>query len=74
LDQDLEVSPSGIGFSVTVADISRTLSNLVAHGGRVLREPYSLGPDAGFCARFADPNGNVLELYCQTAPAGGSQA
>jgi predicted enzyme related to lactoylglutathione lyase len=33
------------------------------NGGRVLRPRYALGPNAGFCARFEDPNGNAYELY-----------
>jgi len=29
----------------------------------ILREPYELGPNAGYIAKFKDPNGNILELY-----------
>jgi hypothetical protein len=66
LDQGLTVNSHGIGFSITVPDISRTLEAVVKHGGKILKAPYELGPGAGFCSQFADPNGNVLELYSNT--------
>ena len=66
LDRDLTVNSHGIGFSITVSGLGRTLESVVEHGGRILKEPYSLGPGSGFCAQFADPNGNVLELYSQS--------
>lgn len=66
LDSDLTANPHGIGFSITVPELGRPLKAVTERGGRVLREPYSLGPGAGFCAQFADPNGNVLELYSQS--------
>jgi uncharacterized protein len=63
LDADLEANAKGIGFSITVTDIDATLQLVLEHGGQVLREAYSLGVGAGFCARFKDANGNLLELY-----------
>jgi predicted enzyme related to lactoylglutathione lyase len=63
LDQDLQPANAGIGFSITVENMAETLAQIVAYQGRVLQEPYSLGPGAGFCAQFQDPNGNRLELY-----------
>ncbi|MCU0610387.1 MAG: VOC family protein [Candidatus Eisenbacteria bacterium] len=73
LDRDLPVAPPGIGFSITVSDIPDTLRTVIEHGGQVLSEPYSLGPGAGFCARVADPNGNVLELYSESPPESGER-
>lgn len=68
LDRDLTVNSHGIGFSITVSDLRQTLKSVVEHGGRILKEPYSLGPGSGFCAQFADPNGNVLEVYSESPP------
>ena len=62
-DKGLAVNGNGIGFSITVEDMRKTLETIEDHGGKCLREPYSLGSNAGYCARFSDPNGNVLELY-----------
>ncbi|MBN1426442.1 hypothetical protein JXA88_17985 [Candidatus Fermentibacteria bacterium] len=74
LDRDLAVCSGGIGFSITVPHMVSVLKTVVAQGGRVLRAPYSLGAGAGFCARFADPNGNVLELHSSSPPEGLSPA
>ncbi len=63
LDQDLEPGKAGIGFSITVENITDAIAQIIEHQGRVLKEPYALGPGAGFCAQFQDPNGNLLELY-----------
>jgi predicted enzyme related to lactoylglutathione lyase len=63
LDQDLKVNMQGIGFSVTVSDIDESLRAVVNNGGEILKNPYSLGPGAGYCAQIRDPNGNVLEMY-----------
>ncbi len=63
LDRDLEPSSAGIGFSLTVASMSKAIDRITANGGTILRDPYELGPSAGYCAKFTDPNGNVLELY-----------
>ena len=72
LDQDLIVNSRGIGFSITVSDLRLILDSVVKHGGRILKDPYPLGPNSGFCAQFADPNGNVLELYSEFPPGRGS--
>jgi len=64
LDQNLAVSSGGIGFSITVADMQRTLEALIRHGGQLVKEPYSLGDGAGYCAAITDPNGNRIEIYC----------
>jgi predicted enzyme related to lactoylglutathione lyase len=66
LDSDLVPSITSTSLSITVADITGTLAVITAHGGRVVRPKYALGPNAGFCARFEDPNGNAYELYCDT--------
>ncbi|MCP4541610.1 MAG: hypothetical protein GY832_31140 [Chloroflexi bacterium] len=66
LDSDLVPSTVGTSFSITVSDISQVLEAIVKNGGRILRPKYSLGPNAGFCAKFEDPNGNAYELYCDT--------
>ncbi len=63
LDQDLTPSADSLSFSLTVCDIDETLRFIRKHGGDVVRKRYELGSGAGFCAKFKDPNGNVLELY-----------
>ena len=65
LDQDLEPAAEGIGFSVTVPSMEETLRLVVENGGTVFRDPYELGPGAGYSARIRDPNGNALELYSE---------
>jgi predicted enzyme related to lactoylglutathione lyase len=64
-DKDLTVNSKGIGFSITVPNITQIIQALVENGGHVLKTVYSLGPGSGFSAKFSDPNGNVLELYSQ---------
>jgi len=64
LDSQLSPSATSTSFSITVDDIPKVLDEVNKHGGKVLRSKYSLGPGAGFCAQFADPNGNAYELYC----------
>ena len=63
LDQDLEPSDAGVGFSITVPSVREHLARLRELGCEILCERYELGPGAGFCCRFRDPNGNCLELY-----------
>ena len=63
LDQDLMPSMNSLSFSLTVSSIDETLKRIEEFGGTTLREKYELGPAAGFCAKFRDPNGNELELY-----------
>jgi len=62
-DSGLVPSEMSLSFSLTVDDIDQVLKRIVLQGGRVIKERYSLGPGNGFCARFADSNGNILELY-----------
>ena len=50
--------------------LSPNETRLFESSGRILKEPYSLGPGSGFCAQFADPNGNVLEVYSESPPEG----
>ncbi len=66
LDSQLTPSAVSTSFSITVDDIPQTLDAITKHGGNVLRSKYALGPNAGFCAKFEDPNGNAYELYCDT--------
>ena len=66
LDSELVPSTVGTGFSITVEDIPKVLEAVVENGGKVLQPKYALGPNAGFCAKFEDPNGNAYELYCDT--------
>ncbi|NLL43813.1 MAG: hypothetical protein GX251_10800 [Firmicutes bacterium] len=63
LDADLTPNGQGIGFSITVPAINRALEAIERGGGSIVEPGYSLGSGAGFCAKFKDPNGNVLELY-----------
>lgn len=65
-DRDLTPSRDGIGFSITVQNLTKTVAQIRKYGGEILREPYQIAPGAGFCAKFADPNGNVLEVYAET--------
>ncbi len=64
-DKDLVVNSKGIGFSITVPNITHTIQDIVENGGQILKAAYSLGSGSGFSAKFSDPNGNVLELYSQ---------
>jgi len=66
LDSQLVPSNASTSFSITVDDIPKVLEAITKNGGKVLRPKYALGPNAGFCARFEDPNGNGYELYCDT--------
>ena len=63
LDQDLTPSANSLSYSLTVCDIDETLQLIREHGGDVVRVRYELGSGAGFCAKFKDPHGNILELY-----------
>ena len=63
LDSTLVPSQNSLSFSITVDDISKTLKRVEKFAGRIIRDKYSLGQNPGFCAQFADPNGNILELY-----------
>jgi uncharacterized protein len=74
LDADLEPNGKGIGFSITVPEIASWLKNVVSNGGSIDRPGYSLGPGAGYCARFLDPNGNLLELYAEILNSDSQQA
>lgn len=62
-DSDLAVNDGGIGFSITVSSISQTILKIQENGGTIVKGCFSLGQGAGYCARFYDPNGNLLELY-----------
>jgi len=66
LDSQLIPSTGSTSFSITVEDIPKVLDAITKNGGKVLQPKYALGPNAGFCAKFADPNGNAYELYCDT--------
>jgi len=63
LDQDLVPSMNSLSFSLTVPRIDETIKRITEYGGEILVEKYELGPNAGYCAKFRDPNGNELELY-----------
>lgn len=63
LDAELTPNGEGIGFSITVPAIDKALEAIKREGGRIINPGYSLGAGAGYCAKFKDPNGNVLELY-----------
>lgn len=63
LDADLKPNGEGIGFSITVPAIDNALEAIKREGGSIINPGYSLGSGTGFCAKFKDPNGNVLELY-----------
>ena len=73
LDKALSANGNGIGFSVTVDCIEVALVNIVQCGGEVLKPGYPLGPGAGFCAQFKDPNGNTLELYSSNLNQGSTE-
>ncbi len=63
LDSNLNPSRYSLSFSITVDNIPKILELIVRYGGKILKNKYSLGQNIGFSAEFADPNGNVLELY-----------
>jgi predicted enzyme related to lactoylglutathione lyase len=63
LDGDLTPSAAGMSFSVTVPALDAAVGRARAHGATVRKEPYSLGPGAGFCAAILDPSGNGIEIY-----------
>ena len=63
LDSSLRPSVNSLSFSITVDNIPLILEKVVKFDGKIIREKYSLGDNLGFCAQFADPNGNILELY-----------
>jgi uncharacterized protein len=62
-DLDLVPSERSTRISITVDDVAAALARVAQLGGRVVRSRYELAPGAGFSAQFADPNGNVFELY-----------
>jgi predicted enzyme related to lactoylglutathione lyase len=66
LDSQLVPSTVSTSCSITVEDIPKVLEAITKNGGKVLQPKYSLGQNAGFCAKFEDPNGNAYELYCDT--------
>lgn len=63
LDSSLSPSVNSLSFSVTVSSIDKYLTEIERFGGRIIKSKYPLGTNLGFCARFSDPNGNILELY-----------
>ena len=65
-DSDQKASQHGVGFSITVQDISKSIEAIQKHGGKIVKQAYPLGKNTGFCASFTDPNGNLLELYSTT--------
>jgi len=62
-DSSLKPSINSLSFSITVDDILEVSDKIIQYGGEIIKEKYSLGGKLGFCAQFADPNGNLLELY-----------
>ena len=63
LDSSLKPSVNSLSFSITVDDIPLILEKITKFAGSIVKDKYSLGNNLGFCAQFADPNGNILELY-----------
>ena len=63
LDSNLKPSVNNLSFSITVDDIPLILDKINKFAGAIIKGKYSLGNNLGFCAQFADPNGNILELY-----------
>ncbi|MBW6514992.1 MAG: VOC family protein [Candidatus Cloacimonetes bacterium] len=63
LDSSLKPSINSLSFSITVDDILEVSDKILQYGGVIIKETYSLGGNLGVCAQFADPNGNILELY-----------
>lgn len=58
-----QVKPGGgIIIYIAVDDITATLSQIIAAGGRTL-VPKSEIPQTGWYGHFADPDGNHLGLY-----------
>jgi uncharacterized protein len=55
----------GLGAYIYVADVDDTLTAIAAHGGQTVRGPYPEGTLR--VALFADPAGNVLGIWQETA-------
>jgi hypothetical protein len=55
----------GLRAYIYVADVDQTLAAVVASGGQVVRQPYPEGTLR--VALFADPAGNVLGIWQETA-------
>jgi uncharacterized protein len=56
----------GLRAYIYVASVTDMLASVTAQGGRVVRPPYAEGTLR--VALFADPAGNVLGLWQETAP------
>jgi len=65
LNKNKKPCSEGIGFSITVIDIDRTIDKIVKLGGKLIKEKYNIGKGFGYCASFEDSNGNVLELWAE---------
>jgi hypothetical protein len=59
------VGADGLRAYVYVADVDSTLAAVTSHGGQVVTPPYPEGTLR--VALFADPAGNVLGLWQETA-------
>jgi predicted enzyme related to lactoylglutathione lyase len=59
------VAADGLRAYIYVASVPDTLAAITAHGGRVVRAAYSEGTLQ--VALFADPAGNVLGIWQETA-------
>jgi uncharacterized protein len=61
----LQVTQSGIRFSITVDSIEETMKVIEQTGGKQTIDKFLIGEGLGYCAGFSDPNGNTLELWAE---------
>jgi predicted enzyme related to lactoylglutathione lyase len=61
------VGTDGLRAYIYVGDVDAALNAATANGGRVVRPPYPEGSLR--VALFADPAGNVMGLWQETAPS-----
>ena len=61
----------GLRAYIYVADVDDTLAAVTTHGGQVVRPPYPEGTLR--VALFADPAGNVLGIWQETAGSQGQR-
>ena len=56
---------SGITLAIQVRDLRSSMGTAVELGGKILREPFEVGPTPATFAWIEDPEGNHLTLVQQ---------
>jgi len=65
---------SGITLAIQVRDLRASMDRAVELGGKILREPFDVGPTPATFAWIADPEGNHLTLVQQQRRHGPERA